>query len=367
MIEGIRDVAGRLVSNMETTSGSRCLFNLGKSCKEISSDNFVAFEPFGGAGSKIAFVDGGNLEILNGPNLCVQYNRLYFSTFKNMERVKPKAITSKIEFFSTVSLGFEKDTLHYYTRITPLDEKFTEFLPKEKDLVFSYGEAAKLCGKEHPSPSDISSIVREFSELVFSKHILEKELAPGDMLVRDGNLDLPPGESYIGEIQKTAINKNIMLVGLSKTCSLLTTTANSIIAAIGNIAAEHNLDKKCWYCENIADEDSYPIDLTFVKLNPSSKYIFRLDLLWEQSRRLKREEKSRIIGAIANEARGKAFPGYPYGLIDADKNARVRKHEREAIQMLLISEISRLGKLKEFERLIRAVDAHEKLNIIVGD
>jgi hypothetical protein len=367
LIEGIRKVAGKLVSNVETTSGSRRLFNFGKSCKEISSNNFVVFEPVEGADSKIAFVDGGNLEILSGPNLCVQYNRLYLSIFKNTERIRPKTITSKIEFFSTVSLGFEKDVLHYYTQIAPLDEKFTEFLPKEKNLTFSYKEAAKLCGKERPLPSDISSIVREFSELVFAKHISEKELTSGDMLVRDGNLDIPHGECHMHKIQKIAIDRGIVLIGLSKTCSLLTTTAGSIIAAIGDIATEHNLDKKCWYCENIADESSYPVDLTFVKLNPSSKYIFRLDMLWEQSRRLKREEKNHIMGVIANEAKGKALPGYPYGLIDADKNARVRKHEREAIQMLLISEISRLGKLKEFERLINAINTHEKLNIIVGD
>lgn len=369
LVEGIKKITEKLISSVETTAADGCALSTSadKPCKKISSDNFVAFEPFEGDDGKIAFVDGGNLEIMSGPNFCVQYNRLYFSMFKSNERIKSKTIPNKVEFFSTVSLGFEGGVLHYRAHLVPIEERFAEFLPKEKDLAFSRGEAAKLSGRDNAVPSDVSSLVREFSELVFTRHVLERELAGGDMLVRDGSLDIPRGGSYMEEIQKIAIDKNIILAGLSKTCSLLTTAGNSIIAAIGNIATDNNLDKKCWYCGNIADEDSYPVDLMFVRLNPSSKYIFRLDLLWGQSKRLKKEEKSRIIGAIANEARGKALPGYPYGLIDADKNARVRKHEREAIQMLLISEISRHGKLKEFERLISAMDAHEKLNIIVGN
>jgi hypothetical protein len=73
-----------------------------------------------------------------------------------------------------------------------------------------------------------------------------------------------------------------------------------------------------------------------------------------------------VFAQLAKNSQDMCFPGYPYGLIDADRFARVREGEVQNFQVLLLSEISKRGKWKKFAQHIRASDAHEILNILGG-
>ena len=59
-------------------------------------------------------------------------------------------------------------------------------------------------------------------------------------------------------------------------------------------------------------------------------------------------------------------PGYPYGLIDADDNARVKGDEAEANRIMILSEISSRGLWKKFQRYFHSSDAHDILNFLKG-
>jgi hypothetical protein len=57
-----------------------------------------------------------------------------------------------------------------------------------------------------------------------------------------------------------------------------------------------------------------------------------------------------------------SFPGYPYGLIDADLNARVKYNEIEKYRTYLSSEMSRKDCWQTFLDELQSVDAHETLD-----
>jgi NurA-like 5'-3' nuclease len=82
---------------------------------------------------------------------------------------------------------------------------------------------------------------------------------------------------------------------------------------------------------------------------------------------LKGQEKDRdkILSLLAENSKDVSFPGYPYGLVDADKNARVSYEELDALRMLLFSEISKTKGFDTFRDALSGGDAHEWLNRIV--
>jgi hypothetical protein len=73
-----------------------------------------------------------------------------------------------------------------------------------------------------------------------------------------------------------------------------------------------------------------------------------------------------ITSALASNSKDISFPGYPYGLIDADSFARVSGDEVDKYQVPLVSEISKLGKWKKVSRHICSGDAHSVLDVLKG-
>lgn len=300
----------------------------------------------------MAFVDGGNNTILEAPRFSLQVNRVYFNLFRGRERQRPSELPEKIEFFSYLSVHDSEDGQVGKVKIFPLLEEHRKYLPMEDDLTVTL-----------PGPPDfyqrsrMFSVARRFAEWSFSTHIIEKELEEGDILVKDGSLDTSfEGErKYLHTILKTADNMGVNLAGLSKTCTLPTPTGDSIIAAIRRLAKDTNY-KRWYYPTKPKKVKEYIIKIIIVKLHELSDYIFRLDLL-------NKDNEAEIISAIGENTIDATFPGYPYGLIDADLNARVRTDEVNIYKTSILSGLSK-DTLEELKYHIRALDAHERLNMI---
>ena len=61
---------------------------------------------------KIAFVDGGNQELLPSPVYSVQLNRIYFNIFKNNKRFQIQSkIPQRIEFLSYTSSNLNNNDI----------------------------------------------------------------------------------------------------------------------------------------------------------------------------------------------------------------------------------------------------------------
>ena len=128
--------------------------------------------------------------------------------------------------------------------------------------------------------------------------------------------------------------------------------------SISNALNKYNVDGK-WLYHPVAEikSISHKAEMAFVKLHEKSKYIFRFEIYKEQKERL-----MEVIRLLSNNCKDPVFLGYPYGLIDADKNARISNQEKN---MLLTLFSAKFG--KDWERIkesLSNVDAHDILDNI---
>lgn len=366
------DVLDRVIENLDRYVGEADLgepFFPGSGYKAypFSVENFREIKTIGSE-RKMAFVDGGNQEVVGAPNFSVQINRVFFNVFKNKERVLKRKIPRRIEFFSVTFSRFRHDEIFYDTSIFPVSEEFESFLPEEKDLSFSSMDRSVMQGNLRADISIVSSISRRFAEWEFSKHIIENELEENDVIVTDGSLQTAfTNESkYSKAVYELAKNKGIIVTGLSKTCGLFTTTGLSLLGAARKFAKNSNIAYPIWYYYSLAEAFSpvHEAVILLVKLNPMTERIFRFEIYRDQAKKLSIKEIDEIMSCLSQNSGDITFPGYPYGLIDADANARVRSDEMQRYKYALLSAMSKKGKWKKFARHIQAKDAHDKLNQI---
>lgn len=324
---------------------------------------------------KIAFVDGGNLEIIQAPNFSLQVNRIYFNIFHGKKRILPQSeIPIKIEFLSLTTSYFNKDEgdLAYDTFIFPSLDEFNHYLPKEKDLSFSSGTRASFYGVTRYDMERVASIARRFAEWSVSKHIIENELGDNDLLVRDGSLQISFAneDKYSEGAFEAAKNSGTIFTGLSKTSHLATDSKFSLIGSIARFAEECNREGQAWcyYPVGRCSSKEYRSIISAVKLNPVAKHVFRFEILKEQALEINKEGIMDVIEAIATNSTDICFPGYPYGLIDADMQARVREDEIGIYETRILSEISENPELlQKVQTEMRAINGHEVLNYLAGE
>lgn len=304
---------------------------IGKEKSEIKKENFsVINENFN---HKIAFIDGGNAEIIKGANFSLQLIRIYYTIYNDNKRIK----NNRNDYFVLVVAKNKNNNIFYEVNI------FGQELKLEFD---SFDENLRQ-GNHRILPATIAEHTRKLLEIKQAKEIIE-ELDKGDLIIKDGNLEENEKveSRFINELKQECITKGVMLLGLSKTSTLLTENGNSAIITLSNIAPENE-----WiYFTNNSINKS---EVSFVKLNNKSKYVFRIDFLSQQ--------KSFLINALTglkDNSKDPIFLGYPYGLIEADKLARVSNNEAQQLNLSLLS------KKKEFEKYQKTVDAHDLLNII---
>lgn len=314
---------------------------------------------------RIAFVDGGNQEILHAPNFSVQINRVYYNIFSGCTRENPKKLPTCIEFFSATYSDFHDDKLFFKTLIFPLRDEYRPYTPDEKDICFNSSDRTMMIGLQRADISRVASVARRFAEWEFASHVVKKELEEENMLVVDGTLQAPYTNEpkYVEKIQRQVMHKKVHFVGLSKTCELHTTTGLSLVGAIRKLAADNGISG-IWYhpIASISSPDHKAIVL-MVKLHPNAERIFRFEI-FSKDPDINGQIPERTLGQLSDNSSDISFPGYPYGLIDADMFARVREDEVEGYQLLLLSEISKQGKWEKFARHIQASDAHDVLNML---
>jgi hypothetical protein len=331
----------------------------------IDAKNFKRIKTIKEKG-RIAFVDGGNQEILHAPNFSVQINRVYYNIFNGTARENPKGLPSRIEFFSATYSDFHNDKLFFKTLIFPLRDEYYPYMPNEKDLCFDSSDRTMMIGMQRADISRVASVARRFAEWEFASHVVKEELEEENMLVVDGTLQAPYTNEpkYVEKIQKQALHKKVHFVGLSKTCELHTTTGLSLVGAIRKLAVDNGVSGIWYYPIASISSPDHKATLLMVKLQPNAERIFRFEI-FSKDPDINGEIPERALEWLSYNSSDISFPGYPYGLIDADMFARVREDEVEGYQLLLLSEISKQGKWEKFARHIQASDAHDVLNMLM--
>jgi hypothetical protein len=240
---------------------------------------------------KISFVDGGNLEILKSPSFSVFYNRVFFSTYLNSKKIKSK----RTDFFTLITAEAADNKLRYNASCSGIDMNFS-FDPNDPTLTSSTSRA---------DISAIGNVIRRFAELKAADEI------DTDYIVIDGSLD----KKYTYEDIFLDRLKDKKILGFSKSNDLLTDNGNAAGAVLSM------LKEKSWVYD--IDKKNY-----FVKLSDFSKYVFRLQAI-------KGFEIDEALSILKENSKDLIFPGYPYGLIEADKFARVTEMEKKSLKMQL--------------------------------
>lgn len=281
---------------------------------KINKNNFQPL-PSKTSNQTLAFIDGGQAEILSAGNFCLSFIRVFALVFKNNKKID----SCKNEFYLLTYAQEKDDSLFYCSKIFPLKEK----LFPEEDLLFdSYDPTLKI-GLERAPLSKIANIARRFAELSFASKL------QADFIILDGTLQ-PTFKNEEKYLKKLPSNVS----ALAKTSSLFTASGNN-----PNLFLNRFSPLSCWsyHLENQA---------YFVKLHPLAKHVFRF------------EGNPQILPYLLENSQDPLFLGYPYGLILADKFARVSNQEKNSLQtqFLLKSEN------KEILNYLTATNAHEILD-----
>lgn len=304
--------------------------------------------------------------MVGAPNFSIQLNRVYFNLFDKRKIVQPSALPNRIEFFSLTYARFKDEHIFYNTSLFPASG-VGHSLPDPADLSFDSADRRLMVGNSRADIGRVASIARRFAEWRCAQDVVEKELDGGDVLVMDGTLRTAfANESrYARAGYSAAKQRKVIYTGLSKTSRLFTTTGLSLLGAVRRLAMDSEAGS-IWYYYPVAESLSpeHEAAIFLVKLNAQSQRVFRFEIHAEQAKELGENDLQEIFSSLSLNSSDLSFPGYPYGLVDADDNARVRFEELETHRVMFLSEISKLGSAAKFIRHMESIDAHGVLNFL---
>ena len=322
---------------------------------------------------KIAYVDGGNAELLRATNYVVEFNRLYYTIFQGKKKIKPR-LEPAIEFFScvtsTVKTGKDnnKREIHYRTSIFPHNTENKKALPLSDDLSFLSTDREIATSNQRALIHSVGSIARQFAEKSFACEIVRDELSKGDILVLDGSLhrSFRREHKYLQKLFEIGQERGVTICGLTKTSTLFTDSGSSLLGAIYDISEDVKYDR--WYVPVATPKFDDPRGAIFViRLHPYSEHIFRFEILASQCNQMSQQEINETFASLAVNADDLAMIGYPYGLIDADTHARVRQSDKDYYRNILLSEISQTPQWKKnIMNHSKTHMVHNDLNLAVG-
>ena len=303
---------------------------------EFFNSNYKNFEKIEKSQkSPLIFIDGGSQEIFKAPNISLYFNRIYYCVYDDKKRKSSK----KYEFYSLVYTENIGKELFYKVDILFTKNKFAV-----GKLEFSTLDKSMMYGKNMVDISSIGNSVRKLLEIKLASLIEDNGI-----IVLDRNLEakISYEDEFLKELYENAKKRNNIVCALSKTSSLLTKKGNSVNALLNSIGPDTEWSYKV--------AESRDFNIHFVKLNSKSKYTFRLDILKEC-------DDKKIFHNLRLNSKDPVFLGYPYGLIEADSNARVSNKEIDFLEMQLIV---KFGKdFNKFKKYLQSQDAHSILDNI---
>lgn len=325
----IKDVITDLKLNLRASGTIPILENKDYVPIEISKSNFHLIQDID-IKKKIAFIDGGNAELIKAPNFSIHLIRLFYVTYEGTKRLNSK----RYQFYLLVTTKEEDGKLFYLTKTYNF-----EF----ENLKFSIFDKTLKEGNHRVNISKIGNCIRRLTELKLAT-LLTKV---ADIVVLDGTLDsdFTYEKEYIKTLYKHS--KNTTVVALSKTTELITNKGDALTTVINKLAPSG-----CYY---------YPIarasnrDIYLVKLHPKTDYIFRFEIFKDNTIK-------EALSILKQHSKDAAFLGYPYGLIEADKFARITTKEQSYMKLRFLTLTGKDKRL--LDQYLRCLDAHNVLNSI---
>ena len=313
---------------------------------QLDAKNFheIAIKQEKQSQQKIAFIDGGNQEIIGSPDFSLQAIRTACVVYKENQRLS----IEKNEFYVLIYSAFIDGEINYCTEIYSMEK---EPILKDKIIINSMDGSLKQ-GNKRVNISSIGNVIRRYAELRTAIKMAEN-LDKNDMMILDGTLECEfTGEYELFEkLYETAKNKDAIVCALSKTTNLYTDSGNSVVNFLNQSAF------KTWYYHPIVDINisTHRAKMYFVKLHKIADYIFRFEVFNKSN-----YDIDDVLSTLMENSKDPVFLGYPYGLIEADRFARVTNNEIGYYRTIF----NAVGgqNIKEIQSSIRMIDAHSILD-----
>lgn len=314
----------------------------GYQAHKLDIKNFHQIIPINSS-NKIAFVDGGCAEIIASANFSLNLVRAVYVIYQNNR----KKFAKKLEFFAFIHAVNKNNEICYSASLIGLEN--SNFLD---EITFNSFDPTLMLGINRAEISSVANAIRRFAELRIAKSISDERLT--DMIVLDGNLQstITDENNFLNELFESCLENKVILTALSKTSSLFTENGNLLSAVLSSMS---KLDS--WFYNPIADitNSNHQAEMYFVKFHAKSKHVFRFEIFKKQ--KSKGEES---INIIASSCVDPIFIGYPYGLVEADRSARVSNSEKESLKTMLLVKLNS----KKIEKYLSSRNAHEILDKI---
>jgi hypothetical protein len=171
---------------------------------------------------RIAFIDGGNAELIKNANLSLHFIRIYYAIFEGKKRIK----TKKFEYYCLIKIKDSRFDVEFF-----LEDESEPILPKVEHLNLNSDDITIKQGLHRASVSRIGEIARLFSECIVAKDISTDV----DYVLMDGTLQkqVTNHEKYLD------LSANVC--ALSKSSELVTKNGQSQMILIMHIHLQKDL------------------------------------------------------------------------------------------------------------------------------
>lgn len=305
-MDEIIDDIKKLLKSENNSSEEKIKIAHSKTTNSISNNNFSELiNNVKNSEKKIVFIDGGNAEIIGCSAFSIQLMRSRAVFYKGKKRTD--VFGSDFICLSSFSKNNFSIKTNPIQKNIPTTLDF-DTLPGENDDVFQNSQKI----------NNVSGYIRKLSELNLALEISKDKSA--DVIVIDGSFDTKNVEEQkiFEKIEKNCLESNIIFLGISKSTGINT----NLNKPIGFVLDELATMKKWFYFDESFEKKEYFIG--FVKLHEKSENVFRLDFFKSQKNIVLKE-----INELLEISSDPVFFGYPYGLIDADEEARITDFEVE--------------------------------------
>lgn len=268
------------------------------------------------SGKTIAFIDGGQADILSAANFHLSFIRVCAVLFRDTK----KFFLHTKEYYLLTTVQYENNNYYYHSKV------FSGDTPLIPHLRVRATDPAISTGHRRAPLSVMSSMARRFSELALAAQV------KADVIVLDGTLEAtyPKEEEYL-------VRLGTNIIALAKTSDLVTVKGNNPTVFL------HQQFPGCWWYP-VTEKNG--ITTSFVKLHPKSEHVFRCET----------NNLPEILSSLLPYCTDPIFIGYPYGLIVADQHARVSREEQRSLGLQFLT------KNPELKKYLHSKDAHRLLD-----
>ena len=295
------------------------------------------------SGKRIAFIDGGNAEIIGSANFSLNLIRVCYVVYQNNKKISAK----KLDIFAFIKAVNENNDICYKASFFSAGNSINI-----DEMSFSSFDHTLMNGINRAEIGSAANAIRRFAELKAAKSVSDGKLA--DVIVLDGTLQstMTNENKYLNELFESCTENNIILTAISKTNSLFTDNGNLLSAVLSSISK-----LPVWFYHPIAEisSHSHKAEMFFAKFHARSKYVFRFEIF-----NIQKMMAEPVINEVASNCCDPIFVGYPYGLVEADRIARASNQEKESLKTMFLVKLRN----KNIEKYLNASNAHEILDKI---